>query len=255
MRNTRYDWGVSRLLGSFAPMLLAELEIWHSRPIAPTRRIALGHMVLPVDPAPGYGGILLGAVVASHVGAVDEEMLVDVHRLLGEVERAERVPQPRLRHRFQIDRHGLALSTHRLVDDGGDDGVSFDIASTGTALQHVLGAVYAIERLHPETRVQLVPLMRRAITWRGPLGTAFVRHLAGRGAGGGTLQSITDPRAWALDVLGFPGGTVRYSKGDVISRYRRKMREAHPDHGGDSAVASREMVEISAARRVLLDAL
>ena len=46
-------------------MLLAELEIWHSRPITPTRRVALGHLVLPADPAPGFGGVLLGAVVVA----------------------------------------------------------------------------------------------------------------------------------------------------------------------------------------------
>ena len=42
---------------------LAELEIYHSRPFAPTRRLSLGASNLPVDPAPGPGGILLGAVV------------------------------------------------------------------------------------------------------------------------------------------------------------------------------------------------
>ncbi len=47
-------------------MLLAELEIFHSRSAQPTRRVALGHLVLPVEPAPGLGGILLGAVVARH---------------------------------------------------------------------------------------------------------------------------------------------------------------------------------------------
>ena len=54
-------------------MLLAELEIWHSRPIAPTRRVALGRVVLPTDPAPGFGGLLLGAVVAAHMDAMDPE--------------------------------------------------------------------------------------------------------------------------------------------------------------------------------------
>ena len=47
-------------------MLLAEFEIFHSRPIAPTRRLALGRLMLPVEPAPGFGGILLGAVLAVH---------------------------------------------------------------------------------------------------------------------------------------------------------------------------------------------
>ena len=46
-------------------MLLAELQLWHTRPVTPTRRIALGHLVLPTDPAPGLGGVLLAAVVAS----------------------------------------------------------------------------------------------------------------------------------------------------------------------------------------------
>ena len=68
-------------------MILAELEIWHSRPITPTRRVSLGHLVLPADPAPGFGGILLGAVVARHLFDVDEEMHPDIHRLTLQVER------------------------------------------------------------------------------------------------------------------------------------------------------------------------
>jgi len=63
-------------------MLLAELEVWHSRPVTPTRRVALGHLVLPVDPTPGFGGLLLGAVIAAHLPDVDEDLIPDVHRLL-----------------------------------------------------------------------------------------------------------------------------------------------------------------------------
>ena len=48
-------------------MLLAELEVWHSRPFTPTRRVSLGHLVLPAEPPPGFGGLLLGAVVAGHL--------------------------------------------------------------------------------------------------------------------------------------------------------------------------------------------
>ena len=39
-------------------MLLAELEIRHTRANLPTRRVALGLRWLPVDPAPGFGGVL-----------------------------------------------------------------------------------------------------------------------------------------------------------------------------------------------------
>ena len=34
--------------------VLAELEIWHSRPITPTRRLSLGNLVLPIDPSNNY---------------------------------------------------------------------------------------------------------------------------------------------------------------------------------------------------------
>ena len=62
--------------------VLAEVEFWHSRPITPTRRLSLGHIILPVDPAPGLGGVLLGAIVAQYVGDVHEDMIPDVHRLI-----------------------------------------------------------------------------------------------------------------------------------------------------------------------------
>ena len=126
-------------------MLLAELEVWHTRPLAPTRRVSLGNLVLPVDPAPGFGGLLLGAVVAGHIGDVPEDLVPDVHRLIDQVDRDVRVVQPRLRHRFQVDRHGLALSTHRLIGDGEE--ITFDFHTTGSGLAQVLGAVYAVERL------------------------------------------------------------------------------------------------------------
>ena len=126
-------------------MLLAELEVWHTRPLAPTRRLALGNLVLPVDPAPGFGGLLLGAVVAGHIGDVPVEVVPDVHRLIDQIDHDQRVVQPRLRHRFQVDRHGLALSTHRMLGDGEE--ISFDFHTTGTGVAQVLGAVYAVERL------------------------------------------------------------------------------------------------------------
>lgn len=232
-------------------MLLAEFEVWHSRPIAPTRRLALGHMYLPVDPAPGFGGLLLAAVVAMHIPDVDDDMVPDVHRLLNEVERGLRVVQPRLRHRFQADRHGLAVSTHRMTSEA--EQVAFEFGVVGVPLQQVLGAIYSIERFDNETRVSLVPLLRRAMTWRGPIGAAFISYLMGSRAS--SLQAITNPRAWALDVLKFPSGTLEYSKKDVMSRYRECMRQVHPDNGGDELAASHAIVDIGQARQVLIDAL
>ena len=63
-------------------MYLAGFEIWHSRPFAPTRRLALGEIDLPMDPAPGLGGLLLAAVVSAHFRNVDEDLVPDIHRLV-----------------------------------------------------------------------------------------------------------------------------------------------------------------------------
>ena len=232
-------------------MLLAELEIFHSRPIAPTRRLSLGYMYLPVDPAPGFGGLLLGAVLSVHIREVDEDFHVDIQRLLTEIERGGRVVQPRLRHRFQVDRHGLTHSSHRLI--GAGDSVEFEMNNNGSALQQVLGSIYALERLDETTRALLIPVMRKSLTWRGPIGPSFITYLAGSRTS--SVSALADPRAWALDVLGFPGGTVKPSKREVMSRFRASMRDAHPDHGGDEKRASKVMMDISEARRILLDAL
>ena len=36
-------------------VILAEFDVWHTRPVAPTRRVALGDDHLKLDPAPGFG--------------------------------------------------------------------------------------------------------------------------------------------------------------------------------------------------------
>jgi hypothetical protein len=228
-------------------MLLAELEVWHSRPTTPTRRVALGHLVLPTDPAPGFGGLLLGAVIAAHLPDIDPDLVADVHRLLHQVEQGHRVPQPRLRHRYQVDRHGLAVSVHRLVGDG--DNVRFDLQPQGSALAQVLGAVYAVERLDDEARRRLVPVLQRAMRWRGPIGPSFVSNLAGLAAT--SLSALADPRAWALELLGFPLGTGKVSKREVTTRYREGLRRVHPDHGGSEQVASKAIADLSEARKIL----
>ena len=228
-------------------MLLAELEVWHTRPLAPTRRLALGNLVLPVDPAPGFGGLLLGAVVAGHIGDIPIEHVPDVHRLIDQIDHDQRVVQPRLRHRFQVDRHGLALSTHRMLGDGEE--ISFDFHTTGTGVAQVLGAVYAVERLAPESRHVIAPVLHKAMRWRGAVGPALIAHLAGTNST--ALATLADPRAWAMDVLGFPPGSATPSKKQLTAQFRLKMRSVHPDHGGDQAVASTAVFELAEARRIL----
>lgn len=229
-------------------MLLAEIEIWHTRPLTPTRRVSLGHLVLPADPAPGFGGLLLAAVVARHAVDVDDDLIADTHRLINQVQRGERIAQPRLRHRYQVDRHGMARSSHRLIGSGED--FSFEFDASGSPMQQVLGAIYALERLEPTARVALGPVLTKAMNWRGPLGTAFVSHLVGTQST--SLRSIGDPRAWALEILGFPPGTVKPSPSDVKARYRALLRTVHPDVGGDEVRASSQIGDLGEARRILL---
>ena len=227
--------------------LLAELEIWHTRPLTPTRRVSLGHMVLPADPAPGLGGLLLGAVMARHIHEVDDDLVPDTHRLVEQVQRGERVAQPRLRHRYQVDRHGLARSRHCLW--GIDSEIEFEFDTQGSPMQQVLGAVYAVERLDPSSRAALGPILTKAMTWRGPIGATFVAYLAGSKTT--SLRSLADPRAWALEILGFPEGTIKPSSREVMKRFRQRLREVHPDHGGDESTASSMIGDLGEARRIL----
>jgi hypothetical protein len=229
-------------------MLLAELEVWHSRPITPTRRVSLGHLVLPVDPVPGFGGLLLGAVLATYLPEVDDDVVPDVHRLLDQVSRGERVVQPRLLHRYQVDRHGLAASVHRLEGDA--DQVNVSLEGNGSPLVQVLGAIYAVERLNLEARRALNPYLHKAMRWRGAVGPAFIANLAG--GVGGTLAVMADPRAWALDLLGFPQGTGKVTKREVMHQYRGRLRQIHPDLGGSDAAAADEIEKLGEARRILL---
>src|SRR5215471_12916674 len=117
-------------------MLLAELEVRHSRAVAPTRRVALGSLWLPTDPPPGYGGILLGGIVAAHIDDLPPEERDDFLALTDELEAGKRIPQPRLRHRYQTDVVGLERTRHALV--GTDDDMRFELAGHGRPAPQLL---------------------------------------------------------------------------------------------------------------------
>jgi len=164
------------------------------------------------------------------------------------VERGARVVQPRLRYRFQVDRHGLARSIHSLHGEG--DQLSFELHNrNGTPLQQVLGAIYALERLELPAREVIAPVLRRAYRWRGPLGPAFVNSMMGPVSS--SISSLMNPIAWALDVLGFPPGTVTPGRKEVLTRFRARIRDVHPDVGGDEIAASRLIADLGEARRIL----
>ncbi|MCX6509615.1 MAG: J domain-containing protein [Actinobacteria bacterium] len=232
-------------------MALAELEIFCSRPHAPTRRVALGQSHLPCEPTPGFGGVLLGGVVARFVAEIDEELIPDVKALTHELETGRRVPQPRLRFRLQVDTVGLDAVSHRLVGNG--DVLAFEFDDRGAPEQQILGAVYAAAALTPSLRRPIMTIIRRAITWGGPIGPELIASLSGfRGAVLGSRRAVGDPVQWALSCLGLPIATSAPSPKDVQRNYRERLREVHPDHGAEVEGAAQRIAELSEARRILI---
>lgn len=220
--------------------------------------MALGRRHLPVDPAPGYGGVLLGGIVAANVVGIDADMVPDLVKLTHELEDGKRISQPRLRHRLQVDHIGLQRSTHRLLGDGEDLQFDFDDAG-GNPAQQVLGAVYAAGELPAAARRPVMTAVRRAIGWNGVIGPDLIATLAGFGRGRQlSARALGDPVAWALDTLGFVNGARASaladgpSRRDVQRKFRDLLRDAHPDHGGDTTDASRRIADLTEARRILL---
>jgi hypothetical protein len=234
-------------------VILAELEVFHSRPIAPTRRVALGHTHLPLHPAPGFGGILLGGIAAAHVDGVDPDLVPELYRLMDHLELGRRIAQPRLRYRFQTDRIGLTKSRLRLVGDG--ESMRFDFDAKATAAQYLLGAVYAAGQLPYTDRRAVMTAVRKGLAWKGTLDRGLIAHLGGRrGPSAWTPEAFTDPVRWALGVLGFADGSGgAIDRRRIQRRFREQARTAHPDHGGQADGAAERLSDLAEARRILLE--
>ncbi len=240
-------------------MLLAELEVCHSRPIAPTRRVALGRTFLPCDPAPGFGGLLLGGVVARFAQDMDPDDIGELLSLIFDLDAGCRIPQPRLRHRFQADRVGLTRSSHRLyrVDDPtGELRLQFT-ADKGAPSQHVLGAVYSAGALPSDLRTAVFATMRRALAWRGEIDVGFLAYLAGGVSSSFLRAAVHDPAMsnnvnWAIRVLRLSAVAERLDRSLIQQGYRDSLLTVHPDHGGEVDRAAERIADIAEARRILL---
>jgi hypothetical protein len=229
-------------------VLLAEIEIRHSRAIAPTRRVALGELYLPSDPAPGFGGLLLAGIVAARIGELDLEGRADVDVLVDDLERKRRIPQPRLRHRFQTDVVGLDRSRHRLVGVG--EALELELDEHGLALPQILGACYAAGRLSAKARPEVFRLLWRATRWEGDDRRHLLAWLSGDEAAFRVRRDVGHDLAWALGLLGFDTGASP-DRTAVLRRFRQMVRDAHPDAGAEVEGAGVRITELAEARRLL----
>jgi hypothetical protein len=97
--------------------------------------------------------------------------------------------------------------------------------------------------------------LRAAMRWTGAIDRTLIAHLTGFDrAQGWSSEAYHDPVRWALGVLGFERGAPRRAPGRVVvqRRFRELVRDAHPDHGGDTDDAANRIAELSEARRILL---
>jgi len=230
-------------------VILAEFEVFHSRPVAPTRRVAISGGNLPVERTPGFGGLLLAGIVGAHVHILDDEARDDIDILVAKVAAGDRVAQPQLRHRLQVDRIGLTSSVHRLRGD--DETLRFDFAADAPPAPQILAAIYRTGRFDAVTRRSVMTLLKSAVRWTGP-SADLMDWLTGLDGSETYALPHADPIGWALDVFGLDENDV--SKREVQRRFRRLLRAVHPDHGGRDIEAGDAIGRITEARRILLAA-
>jgi len=250
-------------------VLLAELNVRHTRRHMPTRRVALDGAYLPTS-GPGHGSALLAAVVATNLPSLDPDQRELLPRLLHDARHGLSIPRIALRHRLQYDTHGLDRSRHRMLGEDGRIVVELDVH--GAPVPQLLGAVLGAASLHTSGRTAALDTIRRVVegrwgglaadvqlrvishgTWEGarpPLASSAgwqpgepPEEMAWRGVG-------PDQR-WAMEVLGLRAG-MTVARDDVNRRFRRLLREAHPDSGGASAGAAARIAELTEARTILM---
>jgi hypothetical protein len=251
------------------PVLLAELNVRHTRRHMPTRRVALDGAYLPVS-GPAHGVALLAAVVATNLTAIAPEQIELLPRLLHDARRGLAIPRIALRHRLQYDVHGLDRSRHRMIGEEGHLVVELDIH--GAPIPQVLGAVMGAAALHSSGRTVALDAIRTVVDgrWGGLAADVEIRVVAHAAWNGlrpplasadewrqgappeeMSWSGIGPDRRWAMEVLGLRAGTD-VERDDVNRRFRRLLRDAHPDSGGASASAAARIAELTEARTILM---
>ena len=65
-------------------------------------------------------------------------------------------------------------------------------------------------------------------------------------------RGVASEQRWAMEVLGLRSG-MEVERDDVNRRFRRLLRDAHPDCGGVATQAAARIAELTEARTILLD--
>ncbi len=250
-------------------MLLAELNVRHTRRHMPTRRVALDGAYLPTS-GPAHGPALLAAVVATNLPAIEPEERELLPRLLHDARRGLAIPRIALRHRLQYDMHGLDRSRHRMLGEDGHLVVELDVH--GAPTPQVLGAVMGAAALHSSGRPIALEAISKVVhgkwgglapdvelrivaeaMWNGDAAAARVgrRVATGWPARGAAVARRGPDQRWAMEVLGLRAG-MGIERDDLNRRFRRLLRDAHPDSGGASASAAARIAELTEARTILM---
>jgi hypothetical protein len=155
----------------------------------------------------------------------------------------------------------------------GEDGrlvVELDVH--GAPIPQVLGAVMGAAALHSSGRTLALDTIRRVVEgrWGGLEPDVEIRTVAqaawngfrpplaaaGEWRPGGPPEEllwrgIGPDQRWAMEVLGLRAG-MDVEREDVNRRFRRLLRDAHPDSGGASASAASRIAELTEARTILM---
>lgn len=226
------------------PVSLAVLHGYVSRPVAPTRRLALGALEFPTGNS-ALGSVLVAAIAAQFGAHLGDERKGDVLDLVERVDRGERLQQPAARHRLQTDRVGLTPMTYRLIRAG--EGMRFAYRrDRSTPLQSVLLALYASLRMDRGRRDDALRALVQGLEYRGPVDADYLSEVAA----GRTRGSFGDVE-WARQVLGLAADDPA-SRTNVQRAYRQRLVQVHPDRGGSESDAAVVIAEIAEARRILL---
>ena len=214
---------------------------------------------------------LLAAVFATNLPAVDDDERELLARLVDDARGGLSIPRIALRHRLQRDVHGLDRSRHRLV---GEDGkLVLELDAHGGQVPQVLGAVLGAAWLPSAGRTVAIDALRRVANgrWGGLAPDVELRFVApdmwdylrpplaaeGSWSPGGppdeeAWRGVAADQRWAMEVLGLRS-TMDVDRDDVNRRFRRMLRDAHPDSGGAAGAAAARIAELTEARTILLE--